>query len=124
MPLKWKIFKVISYLLLLFTLGLIIFFTYSFFGSWQEDAENEITIYIIFLVSTGVVTANFCNNIILTEKYYPAETMEENWKVYSGVVFFFSCLVMGFISIALILHAYDIINKKSIRSEHFVTDNI
>jgi hypothetical protein len=109
MPLKWKIFRVANYLLLITALAITVFVTYYFWGesTWAAD---EIFYFFLFVAGGIVLMANYSLNIYQLERYYPAEEPTEHVQVLIAIVLFVSCLVISLITILWCTELFGVLN--------------
>jgi hypothetical protein len=70
MPLKWKIFRIANYLLLLLSLACTAFLVY-FFTRIGNRSAGDIGYFMLFMVGGLVLIVNYCLNINLLERHYP-----------------------------------------------------
>lgn len=95
LPLKWKIFRIISYLHMVCTLGMGTFALYSIFNSRIRfhSAEDVLSV-LIFIFCPSILLANSSINIYLLERFYPDRLSGKKLQRFSVLLFILSLLVV------------------------------
>src|SRR5688572_23259265 len=97
MPLKWKIFRVANYLILLISLAITGVGTYFFIGSSLNSAD--VFYFIIFAAGGLVLILNYSINIFLLERYYPDGELPGPLLMWNTIILLLSCLAVGFLTL-------------------------
>ena len=107
MPLKWKIFRIANYLILLISLAITGVGTYFFIGSSLNSAD--VFYFIIFAAGGLVLILNYSINIFLLERYYPDGELPGSLLMWNTIILLLSCLAVGFLTLVFAVEFYDIV---------------
>ncbi|MHA4845559.1 hypothetical protein ACX0G7_15400 [Flavitalea antarctica] len=107
MPLKWKIFRIANYLILLISLSITGVGTYFFIGSSLNSAD--VFYFIIFAAGGLVLILNYSINIFLLERYYPDGELPGSLLMWNTIILLLSCLAVGFLTLVFAVEFYDIV---------------
>lgn len=107
MPLKWKIFRIANYLILLISLAITGVGTYFFIGSSLNSAD--VFYFIIFAAGGLVLILNYSINIFLLERYYPDGELPGSLLMLNTIILLLSCLAVAFLTLVFAVEFYDIV---------------
>jgi fumarate reductase subunit D len=107
MPLKWKIFRIANYFILLISLAITGVGTYFFIGSNLNSAD--VFYFIIFAAGGLVLIINYSINIFLLERYYPDGELPASLLMLNTIVLLLSCLTVGFLTLVFAVEFYDVV---------------
>ncbi len=93
MPIRWIVFRLINYLVMLSITFLIINIEQTRSGDW--------IINLIFFSCVGVLLTNSVFNIFWLERYYPAQIPSVIFKRASNIFFILTIIVLSFFIVAL-----------------------
>ncbi|WP_315821077.1 hypothetical protein [Paraflavitalea speifideaquila] len=116
LPLKWKIFRVFSYLhmtctVLIAVLALAIILDTGL----RFQTKDDILALLTLLFVPTILLGNSSVNLFLLEKFYPDRLPGKKLRVFS-VVLFILCLLVTILALALAAIAfYEISSRKTIR---------
>ena len=108
MPLKWKIFRVANYVVLLVALSITATGTYFFIGSRHSDS-SDVFYFILFAAGGLALVANYSINIYLLERYYPEMELPGRMTMLIAIVLSVSCVTIGFLTLTYLFEFYDMV---------------
>jgi len=106
MPLKWKIFRVANYLLLLVSLAITAVGTYFFAGS-RNPETSDVLYFAMFAAGGLALIANYSINIYLLERYYPEAELPRKMTMLIAVILSVSSVTIGFLTLSYAVEFYD-----------------
>lgn len=118
LPLKWKIFRVVTYLHMTCTAVLAAAAILSIlelglnFYSWES-----LIALIVILIIPLVLLANSSINILLLERYYPDRLPGKALGRFSNTLFFASIVVVLFLVVGMVMFLYEMLAAKDMRRE-------
>jgi hypothetical protein len=107
MSLRWKIFRIANYFILLLALAITGVGTYFFIGSNLNSAD--VFYFIIFTIGGLVLITNYSINIFLLERYYPDGELPASLLTFNTIVLLLSCLAVGFLTLVFAVEFYDVV---------------
>jgi hypothetical protein len=110
MPLKWKIFRIANYLLLLLSLACTAFIIY-FFARIGNRSAADIGYFIVFVLGGTMLIANYAFNINLLERYYPDGELNRITQIWMTVVLVSCCFIIGGLTLLWLVDISDMLNE-------------
>lgn len=114
MPLKWKIFRLANYLLLLLSLSFTGFVTYFFFNN-NSISATEFFYFFLFIAAGVVLITNYSINIFLLERYYPDSEISKAFGMLMAIVLSLSSVTIAFLTLSVIVEIYNAFNSPYLR---------
>lgn len=105
MPVKWKIFRLANYLLLLVSLGFTVLVTYFFFVNNRISA-TEFLYFILFVSGALILVTNYSINIFLLERYYPDNEISKRFAMLITIVLSLSSVTIAFLTLIYTVEIY------------------
>jgi len=106
MPVKWKIFRVANYLVLLISLAVTAVGTYFFAGS-RNPETSDVLYFVMFAAGGLALVANYSVNIYLLERCYPDAELTRRFTMLIAVVLSVSSVTIGFLTLSYAVEFYD-----------------
>jgi len=106
MSLKWKIFRIVNYLMLVLVTTIMGFGTFHFIKD-NQPTPAEIFYFIAFALGGIALIANHCSNIYLLEKFYPNEELSRNHLLVISFILLSACLIIGFLTITYLITFFE-----------------
>jgi len=105
MPIRWIVFRLINYLVML---SITVFIIVVLINIGQTRSRDWITI-LIFFSSVGILLTNSIFNIFWLERYYPAQIPSKIFKRTSNIFFILTIIVLSFFVVALFALSFNIL---------------
>jgi hypothetical protein len=107
MPLKWKIFRLANYLLLLLSLSFTVIVTYFFFSN-NSISATEFFYFFLFAASGLVLITNYGINIFLLERYYPDHELPGGFTMFMAIILSLSSVTIAFLTLVYVVEIYNV----------------
>ncbi len=105
MPLRWKIFRIANYFLLLVCLTITGAGTYFFVVG--NSSGSDVFEYLVFILGGLALICNFSVNIFLLERYYPDGELQKPMLIFISMSLLFSSITIAFLSIIYAVEFHD-----------------
>lgn len=121
LPLKWRIFRVISYLHMVLALVMGVYTLYMVLSNSIRIRSTDDILAVSFLVIfSASLLGNSSINLYLLEKFFPDKVPGKKIRIFSGILYVLSSIAILFVLIGVVSIVYDISSKKYTYSFQYV----
>lgn len=94
MPVKWKIFRVISYLHIAAAMAILLFLIYA---TWEIrlNSLNDVLTFSLFILLALIYVANSLINLFLLERYYPDQRPGKTLHIWNWIFYVLFIILLG-----------------------------